>query len=68
MRLHKSASQSFSLPLEILERLETLSHQLRVPKSQILREALLKELPAWEARLPKVREKRDEPVAAGPRS
>ena len=68
MRLQKSASQSFSLPLEFLERLEVVAHHLRVPKSQILREALAKELPLWEARLPKVAEAVDAPVGALQRS
>ena len=64
MRLQKSASQSFSLPLEILELLDVLSHELRVSKSQILREALAKELPLWEAKLKTVA-RIAEPAGAG---
>ncbi len=55
MRRHNSLSTSVSLPLDLHERLDRVSHELRVPKSAIIQEALVKELPGWEKRLEHVK-------------
>lgn len=44
----KSASQSFSLPLPMLERLDRVAYKFRIPKSTIIRTALERELPRYD--------------------
>jgi metal-responsive CopG/Arc/MetJ family transcriptional regulator len=45
---HRSVSQTFSLPLELVERIAVVCERLRINRSVIAREAIEKELKRYE--------------------
>ena len=53
----KTISTSIAFPFEMLERLDRVAHELRLPKSQLVREALMKELPELERQIEEQRTK-----------
>lgn len=53
----KTISTSIAFPFEMLERLERVAHELRLSKSQLVREALMKELPELERQVEEQRRK-----------